>query len=294
MQFGENEAGCHYLISPQWFSPGGHLMELKRIDFQLLDHLQVGVSILAWYPEDPLQMKWVYVNEARCRMSGFSREEILAKPAIAQVTRETRAMIQKVNQDIAANGYSTGESTLLHRSNRAIPVMLHMRLIRIDEGEALLTEFHDISFFKETESQLKLSRESTREMLSLIEREKKNIAENIQDNLGLVLLPLLDQLRISATDQQLEILDLIVERIGQIGREMGIGPRVGPLGGNLTKRQILICEMIRDGMTSKEIASVLNCSPSTINNHRNIIRKKLKLSGESTNLQAFLNSHVDE
>ena len=47
--------------------------------------------------------------------------------------------------------------------------------------------------------------------------------------------------------------------------------------------------MIRDGMTSKEIAMVLDCSPSTVNNHRNIIRKKLKLSGKSANLQAYLN-----
>ncbi len=40
------------------------------------------------------------------------------------------------------------------------------------------------------------------------------------------------------------------------------------------------------------IATVLGCSPSTINNHRNTIRKKLGLSGESANLQAFLNDNA--
>jgi len=45
-------------------------------------------------------------------------------------------------------------------------------------------------------------------------------------------------------------------------------------------------------MTSKEIASALGCTASTINNHRNLIRQKLKLSGKSVNLQAFLNRNL--
>ena len=100
----------------------------------------------------------------------------------------------------------------------------------------------------------------------------------------------MDQLRITATGAQKEILDIMVNRIGHIAREIGVVDQIDSLGLNLTRRQILICEMIRDGLTSKEIARALDCSPSTINNHRNIIRRKLKLSGSATNLQAFLNS----
>jgi len=171
--------------------------------------------------------------------------------------------------------------------------MLHMKLIRHDGNTVLLTEQHDIRSYKETEALLKLSREGAREMLTLIEKEKQKISENIKSNMRLVLHPLIDQLRITATGAQKEVLDIMVNRIGHIAREIGVVEQIDSFGLNLTKRQILICEMIRDGMTSKEIALALDCAPSTINNHRNIIRRKLKLSGSSTNLQAFLNSPVD-
>jgi len=256
----------------------------------LLNNLEVGISVTTWRPEDPPQTEWVFINDTRYRLTGHSREEILGQPPVPQLTRETMAQFDQIHAQLAEHGHFTCESTLRHRSNVAMPVMLHMKLIQHDGDTVLLTEQHDIRSFKEAESQLKLSRESMREMLTLIEKEKQIISENIKSNMGLVLHPLIDQLRINATGSQQAILDVMVNRLGHIAREVGVVEPLDSFGLNLTRRQILICEMIRDGMTSKEIAQALNCAPSTINNHRNIIRRKLKLSGSSTNLQAFLNS----
>ena len=41
----------------------------------------------------------------------------------------------------------------------------------------------------------------------------------------------------------------------------------------LTPREIQVARMLMQAMTSKEIAQALGCTASTINNHRNIIRK---------------------
>jgi PAS domain S-box-containing protein len=256
----------------------------------ILDKLEVGISVTTWHPEDPSQSEWVFVNDTRCRITGHSREELLGQPPVGQLTRETMAQFDKINAVLAEHGQFTCESTLLHQTNEAIPVMLHMKLIQVDGNTVLMVEQHDIRSFKDAESQLNLSRESMRQMLTLIDKEKQKITENIKSNMGLVLHPLIDQLRITATGSQEDILDVMVNRIGHIARGVGVVEQFDSLGLNLTKRQILICEMIRDGMTSKEIAQALNCSPSTINNHRNVIRRKLKLSGSSTNLQAYLNS----
>lgn len=263
---------------------------LQEIDKYLFDRLEVGISILTWRPEDWGLKEWIFVNEARCRMVGFSREELLSKPPLARTTRESRAQAKSINGELTKNRSFVTESTLLDRSDNAVPVILHLYLVQLGGEEVLMVEIHDIRSFKETEAKLKFSQESTREMLALIEKEKRDVTENIKKNLGLVLFPLMDQLRISATDQQQEVLDLMVKRIGHLEREMGIANRMEGAGLNLTRRQILICEMIRDGMTSKEIAQALNCSPSTINNHRNAIRRKLKLAGKPANLQAYLNS----
>ncbi len=53
-------------------------------------------------------------------------------------------------------------------------------------------------------------------------------------------------------------------------------------------REIEICNMVKAGLRSKEISSLLNVSPQTVEKHRKNIRRKLKLTNKSTNLASFL------
>ena len=265
-------------------------METDCNPAELLEYLNVGLSVMTWHPEDPSLVDWVFINEALCRMMGQPKAEILSSPPFQQISREARSQIEVFNARLIAEGQFTAESIVLHKSHQPIPVLMHMRLIKRDDITMLLTEFHDIRSFKEIEANLKQAQDRTRHIMTLIGREKQQISDNIQGNIGLVALPLIDQLRTTATDDQKELLDVLGNRIKHITRTLGISAESGLPGANLTRRQILICEMIRDGMTSKDIATVIGCSPSTVNNHRNSIRKKLGLSGKSGNLQAYLNS----
>jgi DNA-binding CsgD family transcriptional regulator len=61
----------------------------------------------------------------------------------------------------------------------------------------------------------------------------------------------------------------------------------------LTPQEIEIAAQIREGRSSKEIASLLNLSITTINFHRRNLRRKLNLSHTSTNLQTFLMGLTD-
>lgn len=49
-----------------------------------------------------------------------------------------------------------------------------------------------------------------------------------------------------------------------------------------------VCDLIREGYSSKEISHLLNISPLTVSKHRNRIRKKLGLSKKAANLVTFL------
>ena len=49
----------------------------------------------------------------------------------------------------------------------------------------------------------------------------------------------------------------------------------------LTKRENQIFKFIGERLTTKEIAKILELSPSTIETHRKNIRRKLKLKGKS-------------
>jgi DNA-binding NarL/FixJ family response regulator len=46
--------------------------------------------------------------------------------------------------------------------------------------------------------------------------------------------------------------------------------------------------MIRNGFTSKQIASVLQTSVCTVHNQRRSIRKKLRIDDGHTNLESYL------
>ena len=57
---------------------------------------------------------------------------------------------------------------------------------------------------------------------------------------------------------------------------------------NLTPKELQVVSLIRDGKTSKEIASFLFVCEGTIEFHRNNIRKKLGLKNKKRNLQSHL------
>ena len=61
---------------------------------------------------------------------------------------------------------------------------------------------------------------------------------------------------------------------------------------NLTPTQIQIADLIKQGQKTKEIASLLNLSPSTIACHRQEIRKRLSLTNKKINLQTALATNL--
>jgi DNA-binding NarL/FixJ family response regulator len=56
----------------------------------------------------------------------------------------------------------------------------------------------------------------------------------------------------------------------------------------LTPREVQICDMIRNGMTSKEIASILHTSEETVRTQRKMIRRKLNIANNKINLRSYL------
>ena len=56
----------------------------------------------------------------------------------------------------------------------------------------------------------------------------------------------------------------------------------------LTPREIQICNLIKRGLSSKEIARLLNISNFTVGRHRHNIRKKLKITNRKNNFNTFL------
>jgi DNA-binding CsgD family transcriptional regulator len=100
-------------------------------------------------------------------------------------------------------------------------------------------------------------------------------------------LPYLDRLKATRLDErQRSSLAIIEANLKDI-----VAPFAGRTSSrnlSMTPSEIQIANLIKHGMTAKEIAGITSLSPRTIECHRASIRKKLGLINRKVNLRAFL------
>jgi len=125
-----------------------------------------------------------------------------------------------------------------------------------------------------------------KEILGHIEAEKEKIQDNVLSNVNELLMPTLKKLRRRGSRIDGRYIDLLEKNLEHL--TSSFGGRVSGEKWRLTPREIEICAMIRNGLTSKEIAGLLHTSPRTIDIHRYHIRKRLKISNKKINLVSHL------
>ena len=127
-----------------------------------------------------------------------------------------------------------------------------------------------------------------REVLDQIEEGKKQMASDIQSNIDRIVLPILKSLESKTVPAGKTYLGLLRESLSEI-----TSPLMSTLelkSARLTPRELEICNMVRSGLSSKDIAETLNTSVQTVLKQRAGIRKKLGLANSQTNLVSYLKS----
>jgi DNA-binding NarL/FixJ family response regulator len=126
------------------------------------------------------------------------------------------------------------------------------------------------------------------EILQQIDQHKRQTGLQLQANVNRILRPLLHVIagRLSFEDKHL------VGLLDSALRDL-MDPFVGKLEKlpvSLTPREMEVCNMIRNGFSSKQIASLLKVSVYTVHNQRRSIRRKLQIDDGRTNLESYLKS----
>lgn len=246
-----------------------------------------------------------FVNEAYCHYFGKPRGQIIGKSFIPIVPPRDRKMIKEGIASLCMDKpaifydqqikYPGGEIRWQHWTNRAV----FDKTGRIVEYQAI---GRDITERKEVEIALKKSEQgllkqknqlekkniALHEILGQIEVEKRNIKEDILHNINESLLPLVNKIRIERGTAQEEYIRLLEARLETISSSLG--RKMASLHGILSKRELEVCNLISDGLTTKEIAALLYISLKTAETHRNNIRKKLDLTNKKVNLFSYLQS----
>ena len=150
---------------------------------------------------------------------------------------------------------------------------------------------------QEVNRQLTLERQALQEsntalklVLSRIEQEKQEIRSDIKLNVEKVLNPIINVLLVQLPPVNKKYMEML-----QTGLKEITSPFISQLSNaynSLTPTEIAICNMIRTGMRTKEIAETRGVSEATINRHREKIRNKLQITNTEVNLATFLQSNM--
>ena len=112
----------------------------------------------------------------------------------------------------------------------------------------------------------------------------------IRDNVEKVLMPIIHELYMAVPRAQRKYVELLRDNLEEIA-----SPFVNKLSQrfqSMTTTEIQVCNMIRSGLRTKEIAELRGVSPATISRHREGIRRKLGIANSDANLATFLQTNM--
>jgi DNA-binding CsgD family transcriptional regulator len=131
-----------------------------------------------------------------------------------------------------------------------------------------------------------------RAVLSRLEEEKHEIRSSIVANIQKIIMPIVFDLELEVTGRQRSCVTLLRQSLQEIA-----SPFLTHLCRThmqLTPVEIAISTMIRNGLSTKEIARLRCISAATVRRHRENIRRKLGLRNQEVNLSTYLQASFAE
>jgi two-component system sensor histidine kinase UhpB len=249
------------------------------------------------------QGKILYINEYVEKTHGRKMEKVLGKTEFDLWPEELASKMRESDQQAISSG-KVVESIDEAEHNGERVAYLSYRFPIVREGWPTLLGAISIDIterkraedlLKDTTEQLKIEREALerknvalKEILNQIDAEKDAIKKQITTNVEQAIVPTVLRLKDLASPAQARSFEMLEKDLKEI-----VSPFVETIRSAYTKlspRELEICRLIKNGMTSKEIAEALNLAVPTVHKYRELIRRKLKLTNTESNLNTFLQS----
>jgi len=121
-----------------------------------------------------------------------------------------------------------------------------------------------------------------------IDRKKEELEKKVYKICTSKLMPILRRLQKDEYCKKREAdIELIINYLDEIIRDT---PIINNISVNLTEQEMRLAMLIRNGLTSQQIADSLCISLQTVKTHRRNIREKLNLKNKEINLASYLKS----
>lgn len=253
-----------------------------------------------WAWEVDTEGRYTYCSEHVKDLFGYSVNEIIGKTPFDLMPPDEANRIKKTFEKIVAQKEPIVdlENWNLCHDNKKICLLTNGFPIFDTNGNfyGYRGKDRDITIFKQLKNELIDKIQAFDELniaFKILIREKnddkKELEHNIISNLKEMVFPFIEKLKNSnLSEQQRNHLEIIKSNLDNIS-----APFIQKISSKyygLTPTETKIACLIKDGKTTKEIASCLDASLNSIKFHRYNIRKKLDIKNKSNNLRLYLQS----
>lgn len=231
----------------------------------------------------------VYVNPGFTKMTGYTSEEVIGKtPRILQGPHTNPSVLKQIRAALEKGEVFFGQAINYRKDGSEFWNEWHIEPIK--DASGVITHYiaiqRDITARKHAEEMIEQKNAALREILEQIQIEKKNIKEDVLLNVEEVLIPALKKLRRKGSSLDQKHIDVLEKSLTHL--TSSFGRSVSEKKFKLSPREVEIANLIKNGLGSKEICSMLNISFKTVETHRNKIRKKLGILNKEINLTTYL------
>ncbi|MBD3344663.1 MAG: PAS domain S-box protein [Chitinivibrionales bacterium] len=232
------------------------------------------------------------VNQAAIGLYGYTRAEMLnlSAPDLSAEKSRTKRSLKNFAQSLETKTDKKSHIALRYHKKKngtVFPVEITARHFCLDGKKFNISSIRDITARVKAKEALQQKNIALNELIARIEIEKKRIKEEFAATIAEVITPVLERMRADvSTERYAALLESSLKTVSS-----AYGLNIARKSPQLTQKEIEICTMVRNGLSSKEIAHILNRSIQTIEKRRKIIRKKLGLEEKSINLATFLKTY---
>lgn len=257
------------------------------------------------------------VNKAFSRLTGYSAEEVIGQSAsMLKSGRHDAVFFSAIYEAVDRYGYWQGEIWNKRKNDEIFPGLMTITAVISADGQSTnyVKTLLDITAQKQVEkvlinaqktleqqiektaSELTQTKEDSSDvntalkvMLKMRQTENDDAKDALILELKQKVMPFLQELMAMNNDAKyttlLNMMDANLQRMVSCN---GSASSINAVYKRLTKKEIIVASMVREGASTKDIASTLSLSMETIHIHRKNIRKKLGLETKSNNLCSYL------
>ncbi|OPY06242.1 MAG: aerobic respiration control sensor protein ArcB [Syntrophorhabdus sp. PtaB.Bin184] len=266
-------------------------------------YLSLVECVPGWVWETDANFSYTYLSSSISDHLGYRPEELIGKGPLDIVPADEKKRLAPLMKTVTAARIPFVPFTfqVFHKNGSMVLVQGNARAFFDDAGNLrgyrgsardITEERRALDALKEYQEEMaaksrRLEEVNTTLKVLLRQREddRKELEGRFVSNIREMVLPYLDRMRRTGLDrEQQNYLDIVVSNLNEI-----VSPFLTTLGhANLTPRELEVATLVKEGKRTKEIAEIAGIAPSSVDSHRDAIRRKLGLNNKKINLRSYL------